>query len=344
MKSVQFEITEKTLLLDENGHPAAPGFCRRNNYIYNKDRIRRLRRRIKEWDFSLITDGRYKVELNFFNISTFAALTAQVLDLKTGKRRSDLVILPSTPDKYNLSPKADAPFVFIFEKFGRYARFETGNTYHRLEFKGFSMGKPFEIIINGSRLADQESLTTLTPFKQKECFFYTQKLNCITADGTIRIDGRTIHLNPEKASMVIDWGRGLWPYRNMWYWSNGSTLIDGKRFGFELTWGFGDESCATQTALFYDGKCHKIGAVRLDADPEKTGWLKPWHFLSDDGRLDLTLTPVTHHRDGFIFAGLLGMTSDQVYGTFNGNAVLDDGTILEIKDLFAFAEKVHNRW
>ena len=34
----------------------------------------------------------------------------------------------------------------------------------------------------------------------------------------------------------------------------------------------------------------------------------------------------------------------QVFGKFNGKAVLDDGTVLEVKDLLGFAEKVHNKW
>lgn len=34
----------------------------------------------------------------------------------------------------------------------------------------------------------------------------------------------------------------------------------------------------------------------------------------------------------------------QVFGRMSGKAVLDDGTVLEIKDLMCFAEDVHNRY
>ena len=34
----------------------------------------------------------------------------------------------------------------------------------------------------------------------------------------------------------------------------------------------------------------------------------------------------------------------QVFGRMSGKAVLDDGTVLEVKDLLCFAEKVHNRY
>ena len=34
----------------------------------------------------------------------------------------------------------------------------------------------------------------------------------------------------------------------------------------------------------------------------------------------------------------------QVFGRMSGNAVLDDGTKINIKDVMCFAEKVHNRY
>ena len=341
----QKEITARQPLLDASGHPAAPGYCKTNLYTYNKEQIKRARLRIKEWDFYQVTDGHYKIELNFFNITELAALTASVTDLKTGKTYSDAVIEPSGPDRFRLSPAADEPFVFRYKRLGRRTMFETGENTHRLLFSRKVPGlKNFDIRIEGNRLPGQESLTMLTPFKKKGRFFYTQKLNCISAKARVRIGERTVYLDPKNTWMTIDWARGVWPYKNMWYWSNGSSYVNGRRFGYELTWGFGDESNATETAVFYDGKCHKISAVHLENDPEKAGWMEPWHFISDDGRLDLTLTPEHKERAGLIFAGILGFKSNQVYGCVNGFVILDDGTRLEIKDMFSFAEKVHNQW
>jgi len=338
------EIKEPYFLLDENGYPMRPGFCRTNNYIYNKERIRKRRGRIKEWDFYVITDGRYKVELNFFNISYVAALTAEFTDLETGVTITDFVTEPSTPDKFTLSPAADVPFVFSYQRAGRRGVFETRESSHRLFFHGKAKETFFDIRIEGERLPRHESLTTLTPFEVKHCFYYTQKVNCIRARGKIRVGDRVFTLDPDKAFMTIDWGRGLWPYRNSWIWSNGSTLIGDKLFGYEATWGFGDDSHAPATALFYDGICHKIGPVHLEYMPGEASFMRPWHFISDDGRFDLTLKPQKRHTSGFLAAGIAGHRSDQVYGNADGFAVLDDGTRLEIREMFTFAEKVKNGW
>ena len=42
--------------------------------------------------------------------------------------------------------------------------------------------------------------------------------------------------------------------------------------------------------------------------------------------------------------GLICSDQHQVFGRFTGKAVLDDGTVLDVKDFFGFAEKVKNKW
>jgi hypothetical protein len=147
----------------------------------------------------------------------------------------------------------------------------------------------------------------------------------------------------------MDWGRGVWPHNCEWYWGNGSTYLydkDGNRhtFGFEITWLIGDDSNATETCLFYDGKAHKIGRVDVNEFPGKKGWTEPWEFVSEDGRFNLTLTPFYDDASGFIIKKLAGTKCHQAHGYYNGTVTLDDGTVLEIKDMYGFCEYVVNAW
>ena len=96
--------------------------------------------------------------------------------------------------------------------------------------------------------------------------------------------------------------------------------------------------------MFYDGRLNKIGPVRLENEPTDENFMEPWHFVSADGRFDLTLVPEKRHTSGLMVADLAGHESRQVYGRAGGFAVLDDGTRIEIKDMFTFAEKVRNAW
>ena len=138
------------------------------------------------------------------------------------------------------------------------------------------------------------------------------------------------------------------PYSLAWYWGNGSGWIPdatGRKhlFGFEITWGIGDESNASETFVFYDGNAHKIGAVDVETFPKPDKYMQPWHFISEGGRFNLTMTPFyDHHSDLNVY--VMRMHSHQVHGLWNGMVTLDDGTVIEIKDLYAFCEYVKKRW
>lgn len=49
-------------------------------------------------------------------------------------------------------------------------------------------------------------------------------------------------------------------------------------------------------------------------------------------------------RSAYTSYGFLMSDQHQVFGYFDGKAVLDDGEVIEIKHLLGFAEKVRNKW
>ena len=176
----------------------------------------------------------------------------------------------------------------------------------------------------------------------------TTKQNCMPCAGTVRAKGQSWSFSKEDSFCILDWGRVCTPYALVWYWGNGSGWVEDAQgekhlFGFEITWGIGDESRATETCLFCDGKAHKFGAVDVETFPKPDRWMEPWHIVSEDGRFDLTMTPrYDHHSDLNVL--VMRMHSHQVHGLWNGRVTLDDGRVLEIRDLPAFCEYVENRW
>ncbi len=71
--------------------------------------------------------------------------------------------------------------------------------------------------------------------------------------------------------------------------------------------------------------------------------MKQWKIVSDDGRLALTFTPILD-RSARTSAGIILSDQHQVFGHFDGTAVLDDGTRVPVEHMQGFAEKVHNKW
>ena len=200
-------------------------------------------------------------------------------------------------------------------------------------------------------LEDHENITTVLPFKgrkYKDRYFMTTKQNCMPTEGTFQVGKDTYTFSKDTCFTNLDWGRVCTPYKLCWYWGNGSTWLkgdDGKDhlFGFEITWAIGDESNATETCIFYDGKAHKFGAVDVETFPKPDKYMEPWHFVSEDGRFDMTMKPFyDHHSDLNVL--VMRMHSHQVHGLWSGTATLDDGTVLHIEDMYAFCEYVENRW
>ncbi len=342
---MQNEITKRQKLLDEQGNVANAGWCRRNLYDYNIENRSVNIMRLKEWDFYQICNGEMMVQINIFNISLATCATFGFVDLKTGRKFDTMALELITPHKNRLNRNGDCENHFLYNCGKTTAEFNVTETCHHIKFIGVCKGKKIVAEFFCSRLPHHESITIAVPFKKTGHFFYTNKINCLNTYGTVKYGDEIFEFSKENTFTVLDWGRGIWPYSNMWYWANGSTFIHDKPFGFELTWGFGNTEKATETALFYDGICHKIGDVHLEKDPEiGEKWMENWHFISDDGRLDLTMTPFYDNVSNMMPLNVFGMKTHQVHGLWNGVVVLDDGTKLEIKDMYAFCEKVYNRW
>ncbi len=342
---MQNEIVSSQALLDDKGNLLNPGWCRRNLYDYNIEKRCVSIMRLKEWDFYQVSNGEIMVQINFFNISLATCATFGFVDLKTGRKFDTMHIEFFTPNKNRLNKNGDFPNRILYSHGRTKIEFDTTQMGHHLTYEGQIKGKRLKAEFDCKRLPHHESITIAIPFDKPGHFFYTNKINCLATDGYVLLEDERFEFVKDNTYTVLDWGRGIWPYRNMWYWANGSTRIDGKLFGFELTWGFGNTSKATETALFYDGICHKISDVYLEHDPQiDNKWMENWHFISRDGRLDLTMTPFYDNYSNLMPLNAFGMKTHQLHGLWNGFVVLDSGDKLEINDMYAFCEKVYTKW
>ncbi|MBP5224665.1 MAG: DUF2804 domain-containing protein, partial [Lachnospiraceae bacterium] len=116
---------------------------------------------------------------------------------------------------------------------------------------------------------------------------------------------------------------------------------NGHAFGFNIGYGFGNTSAASENVVFYDGKAHKLDDVIFHIP--KDDIMKPWTFTSSDGRFETSFTPVLDRAAKLDFKVLVS-DQHQVFGRMSGKAVLDDGTVLDFSDVLCFAEKVHNKY
>ena len=343
---MQHEITKKTPLLDGNGNLIESGYAKKLLPVYNRENVKGGFMRLKEWDYYYVGNDAFGVAMTIADNSYMGLDSISFLSFK-GKpweiTKSPMRILPM--GKTNLPLTSEKGVSKINGK-GYSICFEvSGGTRHLLaRMENFRGTDTIEIDISLSR-EPQESMVICTPFDKKAHFYYNQKINCMRAAGKVTIGEDTFVFSPENSFGVLDWGRGVWTYKNTWYWGSASGLADGVDFGFNIGYGFGNTSAASENMLFYNGKAHKLSQVKFNI-PMKDGkedYMKPWRFTSDDGRFELHFCPVIDRASNTDFK-ILGSDQHQVFGYFNGVVKLDDGTIIEVKDLFGFAEKVSNKW
>lgn len=343
---MQHEITKAIPLLDGQGNLTEAGYAKKLLPIYDRTKVKGGFARLKEWDYYYIGNDRYGVAMTIADNSYMALDSISFLSFEGEPwevTKSPMRLFPM--GKTNLPATSASGTTTITGKDYRLTfvvsegkRTLTGH------MDNFKDGQPIEIDLTLLR-EPEESMVICTPFEKKAHFYYNQKINCMRAEGTVKLGEQVYEFRPESSFGVLDWGRGVWTYKNTWYWGSASGLCDGVDFGFNIGYGFGDTSAATENMLFYAGKAHKLSQVTFHI-PMKDGtedYLQPWKFTSDDGRFEMDFAPVLDRASNTDFK-ILGSDQHQVFGRFSGTAVLDDGTRLEIRDLMGFAEKVMNKW
>ena len=343
---MQHEITRAIPLLDERGDLTEAGYAKRLLPVYDRAKVKGGFARLKEWDYYYVGSDRFGVALTIADNSYMGLDSISFLSFEGTPweiTKSPMRIFPMS--KTNLPPDSASGVTEITGKgYALSFNVQEGKRVLTAHMDDFKDGKPIDIDVTLTG-EPEESMVICTPFEKPGHFYYNQKINCMRASGAVRLGDETFVFEPESAFGVLDWGRGVWTYHNTWYWGSASGLADGVDFGFNIGYGFGDTSAASENMLFYAGKAHKLSQVTFNI-PMKDGkedYLSPWTFTSDDGRFEMDFVPVIN-RASCTDVKLIKSDQNQVFGRFSGTAVLDDGTRLQIKDLFGFAEKVENKW
>ncbi|MFD6858999.1 DUF2804 domain-containing protein [Rhodococcus sp. NPDC060090] len=334
-------------LLNENGTLAQAGWAASEVRSYDRKRVAASKLRIKEWDYyCVLADGDagpYGIALTVADNGYMGLLGISWLDLASRTEITENKLVPFPLGRMGMPSSADAGDVVIHRGAMR-IEFRNEGQARRLivDHPGFDGGRG----LSGELLLSQppmDRVAIATPFPHApKAFYYNQKINCLPAWGSIRVDGVTREFDATSAFGVFDWGRGVWTYDNTWYWGSASGLVDAVPFGFNLGYGFGDTTAASENMVFHDGVAHKLDRVHFHR-PADTYDGAPWRFTSSDDRLEMEFDPLLD-RAADVNALALRSTQHQVFGRYTGFVLLDDGTRIEVENLLGFAEEVRNRW
>lgn len=341
----QNEITTLTPLLDEKGNLTNAGYAKSMLFEYDRNKIKANKLKIKEWDYYLICNDDFGVALTVDDNSYMGLMSASVLDFKNKAE--------TTVSNMNFMPKGKTSLPNT-SKIG-----DTTYSNKRVNFRFLNDGKQRKLDVYFKNFKDKqdfschfelseepaESMVIATPFSKPKHFYFNQKIVGFKAVGWAKIGENKIDFSKDSYAL-LDWGRGVWTYKNTWYWSAGMGVVDGKKFGFNFGYGFGNTENATENMLFYEGKAHKLNDVTFEIPVNEKGkdnFLSPWKFTSSDNRVNLDFEPILD-RKACTSVVVIKSDQHQVFGKFSGTVVLDDGKKIKLKNFLGFAEKVFNKW
>lgn len=360
--------------MDENGRLVQTGWARRLLLKYNRNRVAAGRLRLKEWDCYCVMNPRYKLTLIVADVGYFGMATIDWIDFEEKRQWSGGSVRLFTRGKLDLPPTADEGDVFYERKDASVAFLRdppadwAGESLKEgmrpgdlpagpalpqrpervlaFDFPKFKAGDARGIrgVVTLRQPPGMDTMVNVIPFENHRHFVYVQKVCCMPAVGVVEVGGETFQFAGEEDGSwgVLDWSRGVFPYRTRWWWSYCSGKVCGVPFGFNVDYGFGAES--SKNMVFYDGKGHHLDEVTYEFD--ETDPMKPWTYTSNDGRFEATLDPVFYHETK-VNALVLATAGVNAYGFVTGTVVLDDGTEVRVRpedQLFASAEHYRHRW
>ena len=333
-------------LLDSKGNLIEAGYSFSLDKVYDRKAIKGLKGRIKEWDYYYIGDDQYGVALTIDDNSYMGLVSVSVLDYKnkTDVTKSYMYWLPFGEVGFPSSSK-DGNVIKNGKKYEMFFENKEGKRHLKCSMKDVIKGKDFECDLIVRETLDK-SMVIATPFKKKRHFYYNQKINLLSVSGNFKFGDLAYQFSKEKTLGVLDWGRGVWTYSNTWYWSSLNAYTqDGHRLGFNLGYGFGDTSNASENMFFYDDNAFKLEDIIFDIPKNEKGKLQfkdEWKIYSQNKDVDLTFSPIID-RYSNTNALIIQSNQHQVFGYFNGEIKVE-GKTYKLDNLLGFAEMVKNRW
>ncbi len=345
---MQHEVTYPIDLLGPDGRIKEEGWARRPLWRYDRSMVRAGWHRIKEWDYYSILShgGRFGITLTMSDLGYAGLFALCFLDFTRGHYRQAEALRAFPRGRTGLSPDSDEGTVsFMHSRLS--LKFECHPGRRVLTFSAPGIvdaegNRGLEGSVELAQPPDLESMNIATSWAEnRRAFYYNRKINCMPARGGFRIGSRDYAFDESEDFGALDWGRGNWTYRNRWYWGSASGRVEGVPFGWNIGYGFSDRTPASENMLFHGGRAHKLDEVRFHIDT--SDYMRPWRFTSSDGRFEMDFAPLLDRRSDTSL-GIITSIQHQVFGEFNGTAVLDDGMVVRLHRFLGFAEDVFNRW
>ncbi len=336
---MQNKLTELQLLPDSTGKIVEPGWATKLLFDYRPENIRLERMKIREWDSYILisSSGDYALTMYLADKRAQGQVSACFYDIKNRVRYDFFNPKFLHGGKISLSRTSESgssvvkglfcDFMYLVNKGDRHLYCKYSDVFDA----------DIEVNIHAAYDSSAESLSVLMPMdKSESMFFCNQSVTCIPINGSVIVNSEKYLFDSSRDFAMFDWGRGVWTGNYRRVFCTGSTLIDGKPFGFNIGYGFGNTDSATENAFFYNGVCHKLDKIFIDYPMQDNG--KPYTVKSNDKRFEMQIEPVYRCENEHDLA-VVRQSEKIMFGRMSGTAVTDDGEKIKVENLICYFEQ-----
>jgi hypothetical protein len=332
------EIDTPQPILDEFGRPVNFGWARSPVFKYDKDLLNPPYQRITESERYIIFSPTHLLAFEVLDGGCLGYISISVVSLTDKKRHTQPFIIPFPLGIFDLPMDSETGSVRLQrKKFGiDFSAMGGGSRIIKVDIPRFGHHRSLRGEVVLTPPPETQSIVTCSPWRgEKNAFWYSRRSPWYVAEGVMQLSSAEIVFVKDKAWGIFDWNRGVRPRSDTRLWASACGLSGCGQMSFSVGYSTADSGAGTENAFFLDGRLHKLDQVTFHIP--SSDWLEPWHFTSNDDRLEMSFNP---HQERFDHRTMFfhSLRRRQVYGYFSGKAVLDDGSTLEFQDITGFAE------
>ena len=333
----QQHLTDGTKILNPDGTLAVTGYTTgKNTLIFNRNSIK-TKFRLKEWDFYQIQNETYCLQITIGHVSYVGSVSLMLFALNGSTKIVAEHLIPLPFNRLHMPPSAEQGDVsYTCKDFEVAFRHQDGGRH----LTAHSTSSKYNFEVDLLLIEPQNSLIISTPFYETNEFYFNHKIGGMNTKGRVRFGEIDIDFSDKYSFGLLDWGRGVWPFKHEWYWGAACTRKEDYNLTLNIGWGFGNTSAASENIFFVDGNPHKLDQVYLDHFDLAA---KEWHFSESMGRLSLSFKPL-YNRITENKVVWIDNHCDQVFGVFTGTLIGEDGIVHTVTDMYGFFEHARNQW